>query len=95
MFQNGVITAIDVVMSLGDMGLITYDLQWYDVIGYAAVRNYFVVTLQGRGSSDTCGFVYETGDNDYRFFRGNHIHIPSDIRVMNTHEYVEWFYICI
>jgi hypothetical protein len=94
-FRNGVITAIDVIMSLGDMGLITYELQWYDIIGYATVRTYFVVSIQGKDSAGTCGFVYEAGDDNYKLFSGNHIHIPSDIRVINTHDYVEWFYICI
>lgn len=43
LFQNGVITAIDGIISLGDQGLITYGLQWYDTIGTAEiVRSYYI-----------------------------------------------------
>jgi hypothetical protein len=95
MLQNGTITAIDVIMTLGDMGLITYDLQWYTTIGTAEVKNYFIDGINEDKSQGRCGFVYEEGSYDYTGFRGNHIHIPSDIRVINSPEYMEWFWICI
>ena len=92
-FQPGVITAIDVIMSLGDQGRITYDLQWYDEIGLAEVKNFFVNGIDGQKAYDRCGFVYEAGDKQYRY--GNHIHIPSDYRVITSPEYEEWFWICL
>ncbi|MHA1988195.1 MAG: DUF4405 domain-containing protein [Promethearchaeota archaeon] len=95
-FQVGVITAIDVILSLGDQGLITYRLRWYDSIGTASyVRSYWVETINNRYVSGRCGFVYESGDSEFFGMTGNHIHIPSDIRVINSPEYVRWFYICI
>jgi hypothetical protein len=95
MLKNGTITAIDVIMSLGDAGLITYELQWYNTIGSAEVKNYFVDKINSDKSEGRCGFVYEAGSYDFRGFSGNHIHIPSDIRVINNPEYVEFFWICI
>jgi hypothetical protein len=94
-FQNGVITAIDIIMSLGDQGLITYEMNWYDYIGTAEVNTYFIESINGKAASGRCGFVYETGDSDFSWIDGNHIHIPSDIRVIDSPEYAEWFYICI
>ncbi|MHA1903406.1 MAG: hypothetical protein ACXADL_07155 [Candidatus Thorarchaeota archaeon] len=94
-FKPGVITGIDVIMTLGDLGLITYELQWYDTIGTAEiVRNYFVTSINGNNMSGTCGFVYESGSHTFSNY-GNHIHIPSDSRPMNSPEYALWFWICI
>jgi hypothetical protein len=95
MFKNGTITAIDVIMTLGEEGLISYDLQWYSEIGTAQVKNYFVERINEDKSHDRCGFVYEAGSSQFQGFTGNHIHIPSDIRVINSPEYVEYFWICI
>ncbi len=92
-FRPGVITAIDVIISLGDQGVITYDLQWYEEIGNAEVKNYFVNAIDGNIAYARCGFVYEEGDKQLTF--SNHIHIPSDYRVLTSPEYERWFWICI
>ncbi|HUT64917.1 MAG TPA: hypothetical protein VMZ05_02075 [Spirochaetota bacterium] len=95
-FQEGVITAIDVIMSLGDEKKLSYDLRWYDSIGSAeVVGNYLVDRVDGDIASGRCGFVYESGSPAFRGFTGNHIHLPSDSRVLNSPEYVEFFWICI
>ena len=96
-FQEGTITAIDVILSLSDAGLITHRLNWYESIGSAGiVKNYFVDEINGDESYGRCGFVYELGEDVFSGFRGNHIHIPSDIRVLQTTPaYVEYFWICI
>jgi len=93
--QEGVITAIDVIMSLGDQGLISYELNWYETIGRAVVKNYYVDGINTDIAFARCGFVYEVGDLDFDGFSGNHIHIPSDIRIITSPEYEEWFWICI
>jgi hypothetical protein len=96
MFQPGVITAIDTILSLGEAGLLSYDLQWYESIGSAGlVKSYWVERINEDISAGRCGFVYEAGDELFRFFRGNHNHIPSDIRVINSPAYLEYFWICI
>ena len=95
-FQLDVITAVDVIMSLGDQGKITYGLRWWDSIGTAEiVRTYYVDRINDAQSFGTCGFVYEAGDHEFDFFRGNHIHIPSDFRPINSPQYVEFFWICL
>ena len=94
--SSNVTTAIDVIMSLEDQEKITYELKWYESIGTAGiVKDYWVEAIDGDKSYDRCGFVYEAGSPKYAFFRGNHIHLPSDIRVLNSPEYVEFFWICI
>jgi len=96
-YQEGTITAIDAILSLSDNGLISHRLNWYESIGSAGiVKNYFVDEINGDSSYSRCGFVYEVGGDLFAGFRGNHIHIPSDIRVLQTTpEYVEYFWICI
>lgn len=94
-FQDSVITAIDVIMTLGDLGLISYKLNWYETIGSSEIKNYYVDGINGDNAYARCGFVYEAGNTIYRRFAGNHIHIPSDIRLINSPEYVEYFWICI
>jgi hypothetical protein len=95
-FINGTITAIDVIFSLEDNNLISYDLKWYDSIGSAEiVRSYWIDGINNDKSSGRCGFVYEEGSNQFNGFRGNHIHIPSDMRVINSPDYIKWFWICI
>lgn len=95
-FQEDVITTIDVILSLGDQREITYELQWYDSIGTASiVRSYWIEAIDNDKAYGRCGFVYEAGAPKYRFFQGNHIHLPSDSRILNSPEYVEFFWICI
>lgn len=93
-FQDGVITAIDAILSMGNQGLLTYELKWYDSIGTAETRSYWVHSINGEESYGRCGFVYEEGDNDFIHER-NHIHIPSDIRIINSPEYIAYFWVCI
>ncbi|UCE09414.1 MAG: hypothetical protein JSW61_10630 [Candidatus Thorarchaeota archaeon] len=86
----GIITAIGAIMSLANPGLPTYQIQWYDSLGGASVvPNYWMKGINEHIVSGTCGFVYESGDEDIG--PGNHIHLPSDYRVLNSPEYVEWF----
>ncbi|MDG6222020.1 MAG: hypothetical protein QCH99_02015 [Candidatus Bathyarchaeota archaeon] len=95
-FQEGVITAIDVILSLADQGKITYELKWYDSIGQASVvRSYWVDAIDNDTAEAYCGFVYESGSNKYRGVNGNHIHLPSDTRILNTPEYLVYFWICL
>jgi hypothetical protein len=93
---DGTITALDVVLTLSEMGEITHLLSWYESIGTAGiVKNYFVDSIDGDSSFGRCGYVYETGSTGYYGFKGNHIHIPSDLRILTSPEYVEFYWICI
>ncbi len=96
MFQPVVVTAIDTILSLAEKGEISYDLQWYESIGTAGVvKSYWVNRINEDESQGRCGFVYEAGDELFYFFNGNHNHIPSDIRTINSPNYVKYFWICI
>ena len=95
-FKEDVITAIDVILSLGDQEKITYELQWYESIGTAnIVKNYWVDAINEDKAYGRSGFVYEAGSIRYQFSSGNHIHLPSDVRILNSPEYVKYFWINI
>jgi hypothetical protein len=95
-FRENITTALDVIMSLGEQGKITYELKWYESIGTASiVKSYWVEAIDGDESFGRCGFVYEAGSSRYEGFSGNHIHLPTDVRILNSPEYVEFFWICI
>jgi len=95
-FRENVTTAIDVILSLSEQGEITYELMWYESIGTARiVKDYWIEAINEDKAHGRCGFVYEAGSHQYEFFRGNHIHLPSDTRILNSPEYVEFFWICI
>jgi hypothetical protein len=95
-FQENLTTAIDVILSLGDQRELTYELQWYETIGSARiVKNYWVDGINDDHAVGRCGFVYEAGAPQFGFFRGNHIHLPADSRILNSPTYVEYFWICV
>jgi len=96
MFQDGVITALDVILSLADQKKISYGLKWYESIGRASVvKDYWVEKIDSDRATGGCGYVYEAGDLRYRRFSGNHIHLPAGSRAINSPEYVELFWICL
>jgi len=100
-FREGVITALDIILSLGEQGeLDEVGLTWYERIGSAdPVNHYFIErivaddrTFQAAGS---CGFVYEVGSTSFSGFTGSHIHIPTDARILVSPEYAFWFWLCL
>lgn len=93
-FKEDTITAIDVILSLADQEKITAELQYYESIGTAGlVKSYWVEAINRDKAYGRCGFVYEAGST--QILSGNHIHLPSDTRVLNSPDYVEYFWICI
>lgn len=95
-FQEEIITAIDVILSLQEQNKITSELQWYESIGSAGtVKSYWVESIDKDRAYGSCGYVFEAGSTQFPFFSGNHIHLPSDTRVLNSPEYVRYFWICI
>ena len=105
--QPGVVTGLDVLLSLAEQGeLARLKLTWYERIGTAdPVDSYWVEQIdeaefyKGPGfvteSYESCGFVYETGPEEFSGFSGSHIHIPSDVRAIVSPEYAFWFWICL
>jgi hypothetical protein len=97
LFKPGVVTALDVLLTLEDRGeLSNVRLTWYNRIGSAdPVETYFVDQIDDTVSSGGCGFVYEVGPRAFSGFRGNHIHLPADTRIIMAPEYGHWFWICL
>jgi hypothetical protein len=95
-FKENVVTGLDVIMSLGDQGKITYELNWYETIGTARiVKSYWVEAINDEKAFGHCGFVYEAGSFSFAGFLGNHIHLPTDVRVLNSPEYVLFYWLCV
>lgn len=99
--RPGVITALDVLLSLGEQGrLSALKLTWYAGIGRATpVDSYFVEHIAGGGHSaeafDSCGFLYEVGDLELKGTKGAFVHVPSDVRPILSPEYMEWSWRCL
>jgi hypothetical protein len=95
--QPGLVTALDALISLAERGEIeSLGLTWYERIGSAdPVDSYWVSRVNDAEAYGGCGFVYETGPQDFGGFSGTHIHIPADMRVLVSPEYALWFWICL
>jgi hypothetical protein len=92
--QPGIVTGLDAILSLAEQGeLSELRLTWYERIGTAdPVDSYWLEQIDRAEAEGTCGFVYETGA---RGIGGNHIHLPSDVRLTVSPEYALWFWICL
>jgi hypothetical protein len=95
--QDGVVTALDILLSLGEQGqLSTVELMWYSSINRAdPVDNYFVERIDDAEAYARCGYVYEVGAVEFSGFSGSHIHIATDVRVLVSPEYALWFWLCL
>ena len=95
--QDGVITALDILLSLGEQGhLSTVGLTWYSSIGRAdPIDNYFVERIDDAEALLRCGYVYEVGPEEFSGFQGAHIHVTTDVRVLVSPDYALWFWLCL
>ncbi|MHA2283485.1 MAG: hypothetical protein ACXAC5_21805 [Promethearchaeota archaeon] len=94
--QSGVITGIDVIMTLGDLGYITYKLEWITSFrGASYVHSYFVDQINSDKTVGRCGFLYDVGDNDFKDNAINYIFLASDERILTSPEYLRFFYGCL
>jgi hypothetical protein len=94
--QTGIITALDIIISLGDSGNITYVLEWFETLGRASyVHSYFVDQINADKTIGRCGFLYEIGDNDFKYPGPNYIFLSSDERIITSPEYLRFFYSCL
>ena len=97
LFQPGHVTALDIILSLGEQGHFSKaKLTWYDRIGRAdPVDSFWLEQLDEAIAHGGCGFVYETGPKEFSGFAGSHIHLPMDARLIGSPEYALWFWICL
>jgi len=94
--QDNVITALDVIMTLGDLGYISYELKWVSSLGRASyVHSYFVERINSDQTIGRCGFIYEVGDLDFIYPGPNYIYMGADERVLNSPEYLRFFWACL
>jgi len=94
-FREGVVTAMDVVLTLADEGRLTCDLRWYDSIGAArVVRSFYLKRIDADAGTERSGFQYETGA-DKSFGKANRISMPSDWRVLVSPIYMQWDWVSL
>ena len=105
-FQPGVITALDVLLSLGEQGKITgLDLTWHATIaGVPNVNHYMVDWISipdALGEKDTsCSYMDDAATEGLRGFLTAHshtateIHLSPDNEVLVSPGYVEWQWLC-
>lgn len=100
--RPGTVTALDVLLSLADQKKIQrLKLTWYSTMGDASpVDSYRVEQIDdGDGvydleaSADAGGWVYETGSLEFSGFKGSHLQIPADVRVIVSPEYMTWYWL--
>ena len=99
MFQNGVITGLDVMVSLAERGDIDLGLTVLHQFGKTRdgpidVNGIWVTGINGFESSPKVGFLYEQGEPMFEGVGGfnfNRLHIGPDIRAGVPH-YQKWSY---
>ena len=89
-FKNDVITALDVIMTLGEPPLenITYELTWHESFrGAFYVRSYFVSKINTDETTGRCGFLYDVSDSfDW---------LSADERILTSPESVSFYWGCL
>lgn len=93
-FQSGVVTALDVLLSLGELGMLSgLRLTWH-----GEVESYYVDLAVGTEfvaeAVSPCVFVYDVGTKILPEFQPSHahtagqIHFPPDLQVLVSPEYI-------
>jgi len=101
-FQTGVITVLDVLLSLGEEGkLQSLTLSWRDRMeSEGVVGNYYVDQIQTDGfstvMSESTTYMHEVASTSLVGFltshehMSSHVHLASDAEVLTSPEYVEF-----
>ena len=105
-FQPGAITALDVLLSLGEQGKIAgLELTWHATVGGVANVNHYMVDWISLpdvlGEKDSlCGYMDAAATEGLRGFLTPHshatteIHLPSDSELLVSPGFVEWQWLC-
>jgi len=106
-FQPGVVTALDVLLALGRVGVLSsLELVWHDRLGGADyVDSLMVHGLAGGGyeapATEGCMFVHQTGSRALEGFLvphghgSSHVHLGADLEAIVSPEYVRWTWLCL
>ena len=105
--QPGVITVLDVLLSLGDEGKLTLvGLTWRaQMDGADPIDGYFVDRIDAEGYSvqatGDCTYSHEVGSEGLMEFllphghTTSHVHLTADLKVLTSPEYVEFLWTCL
>ncbi|MBU1050247.1 hypothetical protein KKG90_09530 [Candidatus Bipolaricaulota bacterium] len=106
-FQSGVITTLDVLLSLGDQGVLAeLGLDWREEEGdIPIVDGYYVVAIQAEGftpeTTGSCVLTHQiSGETIAEYLAPHthtmsHIHLTADLDVLVSPEAIEWLWICL
>ena len=87
-FQIDVITAMDVIMTLGDLGYITYELTYHESFrGASYVHSYFVSKINADEAIGRCGYLYDVSDS--------FIWLSADERIITSPESINFYWGCL
>ncbi len=105
-FQPGTITALDVLLSLGEQSWISgLEMTWHASLdGISNVNHYMVDWIsipEALGEEDSqCGYMDESATGTLRSFLTPHshattqIHLSPDLEILVSPGYVEWQWLC-
>ena len=106
-FQDGVITMLDVLLSLGEQGVLAeLGLDWREDDGdISIVDGYYVVSIRSEEFAPeitgSCVLTHQIrGETIAEFLSPHthtmsHIHLTADLEVLVSPEAVEWLWICL
>lgn len=106
-FQPGIITMLDVLLSLGEQGaLAELGLDWRDSDGeILVVDGYYVVSIRADAfapeTTGSCVLTHQNQGGTIAEFLSphthtmSHIHLTADLEVLVSPEAVEWLWICL
>ncbi len=106
LFRSGAITALDVLLSLGEQGRIAgLDLTWHTMVDDVENVNHYMVDWISipdvLGDPDSsCGYMHSAATEGLRPFVTPHshattaIHLSPDAELLVSPEYVEWQWLC-
>ena len=87
-FQEGVVTAMDVIFTLGNLGNITYELRYVVRMGTSSyVHSYFVQKINNDEASGRCGWLYDVSNS--------FIFLSADERILTSPRSVNFYWGCL
>jgi len=86
-FKSGVITAMDVILTLRDLGNISCTLIWITKLGSSIINSYFVTKINADEASGRCGFLYRVSES--------FIWISADLRILTSPKSVRFYWECL
>jgi hypothetical protein len=94
LFQPGVLTVADIMLSLADRGDLSVGLEWTEMVGPTLQQAYYFTRFNDERAGWRTGFTYEVGERVFTGreprFSNNRLHVTADMRAIVSPEYVLW-----